>query len=348
MTVQRILLIINRTSGTGNDESVAARLRSTIVESLGQDTSLTLEMVVDHPSARRIASSFLADGVGPAAIIAGGGGGTLRAVIEGVCDRSAQGNLPGADRIRIAALRMGSGNVLAKQFGVPLDPEVALKGIVANLHSDRTAPCCVLRCESLTASGETEVHHAATLGGFGQFGRVPGDLARWHRRLPLLHKAAARALRVERLTDLEYVAALLIRCLWCILFPGTAETIEWSLGNRREVSHLLSGLAMNFPLKAIPFEPGVRVEEEAWSLHLIPLLSRFTPLLVATPRRLAKDAVRIRMEKTGCVEMKLVSRKPVEFFLDEDPMLLVSQLKLQVAGSLAFVPGPDYIWAADR
>lgn len=98
---------------------------------------------------------------------------------------------------------------------------------------------------------------------------------------------------------------------------------------------------MNFPIKALPFDPGVTVEDEALSVYLIPLRGRFSPLrqLVA-PKSLAPH--RIRLTKNERLEIRFVDRDCVEFFLDEDPVTTYKQLRLGVAGSIAFVPGPNY------
>src|SRR6266581_1763735 len=106
--VRRILLIVNRSSGTG-------------------------------------CSPALVGASGPAAVIVGGGGGTLRAVVEGICD-AAGGKLPGARQVRLGALRMGSGNVVARRLGVALEPVDGMRQLVESLSSGRTLPCAVIRC----------------------------------------------------------------------------------------------------------------------------------------------------------------------------------------------------------
>ncbi len=150
-TVERILLIVNRAAGTGYSRDTAERLRDLLTDAVGERATLRVEIVDDHPTARICASRFLAASNTPALIIAGGGGGTLRAVIEGICEGSAVGHLPGPERVRLGALRMGSGNVLAQQFGVPPNAEAGLRGIITNLHANRTVPCCVVRLERLRA-----------------------------------------------------------------------------------------------------------------------------------------------------------------------------------------------------
>ena len=341
---ERILLIVNRTAGIGHGHAIVDRLRTMLVKLSGEQATLQMEVVGDHPAARARANEFLAASDAPALILAGGGGGTLRAVIEGLCEGSEVGRLPGRERVLIGALRMGSGNVVARQFGIPRDPEAGLRGIIENLRAGRTVPCCVMRCEAGTRGDGTEVHYAATLGGFGQLGRVPGDLARWERRLPAAHKVAAKLFGIERLTNVEYALALLIRSASCALLgDSTAEKVEVCTRDRREVMRLLAGVAMNFPFKALPVDPGVRAEDEALSLHLIPYTGRLPSLLlVLAPRRLLRGALRIRIEGPERAEIRLVDRDAAEFFLDEDPMTFHGRLTLQVAGSLAFVPGPEY------
>jgi hypothetical protein len=344
VVAERILLIVNRTAGIGYDYATVDRLEAILAQFSGEQATLQVEVVGEHTAARTRAKEFLAASDAPALILAGGGGGTLRAVIEGICEGSEAGRLPGRERILIGALRMGSGNVVARQFGVPRDPEAGLRGIIENLRAGRTVPCCVLRCETNANDGRTEVRYAATLGGFGQLGRVPGDLARWERRLKGAHKVAATFFGIEKLTNVEYAFALLIRSASCALLGGsTAEKVEVRTRDRREVVRLLAGVAMNFPVKMLPVDPGVHAEEEALSLHLIPYTGRLPALLlVLAPRRLLRGALKIRIEGQERVEIWLIDRDAVEFFLDEDPMTFHGRLSLQVAGSLTFVPGPEY------
>jgi hypothetical protein len=344
VVAERILLIVNRSAGIGHSHAVVEGLRAMLAKFSGEQATLHVEIVGDHTAVRARAKEFMAASAAPALILAGGGGGTLRAVIEGICEGSEAGRLPGRERVLIGALRMGSGNVVARQFGVPRDPEAGLRGTIENLRAGRSVPCCVMRCEAGTKGGRTEVRYAATLGGFGQLGRVPGDLARWERRLRGAHKVAARVFGIERLTNFEYALALLIRSASTALLGGsTAEKVEVLTRDRREVMRLFAGVAMNFPVKMLPADPGVRAEDEALSLHLIPYTGRLAALLlVLAPRRLLRSALQIRIEGPERVEIQPLDRDDVGFFLDEDPMTYHGRLTLQVAGSLAFVPGPEY------
>jgi hypothetical protein len=347
--VERALLIINRTAGTGEGESIAEKLTLLFKQGLDELSQVQVELVSSHAAVRTCAARFMSDSEAPALVVAGGGGGTLRAVVGGICDSYASEEIPGPQRVRLGALRMGSGNVLAKQFGVPVDPVLALEGLLMNLKSGQTVPCCVMRCETWTSSGESEVHHAVTLGGLGQFGRIPSDLARWHARFPLVHKSSARWFGIETLTNVEYALALFLRSISCVLSPDRAEVVEVQNQDQKERFRLLSGLVMNFPIAALPFKPRLTVADEALLVYLIPLRGRCSPLLqLVAPQRLIPYTRCIRIERHERLEIRFVDQDCVEFFLDEDPVTTYGQLSLGVAGSIAFVPGPDYQQMGNR
>lgn len=343
--VQRALLVINRAAGTGQTAVVTEHLPFLFEQALSGLVEVETELVDTHSTARALTARFVRQSKQPAVVVAGGGGGTLRAVIEGVCDGDDFLTLSEPARVRVGALRLGSGNVLAKQFGVPREPFAAMEGLLNSLKNDQTVPCCVMRCEVSNAAGESEVHHAVTLGGFGQFGRIPSDLARWHARFPGVHRAAARLFGIESFTNIEYVLALLIRSIACVLFPRSTETIELCDAERQERFRLLSGIMMNFPIKALPFTPHIKVEDEAVSIYLIPHEGRFGPLLqLLSPQRMHTRCITLKKDQS--LEIRLVDRCYTEFFLDEDPVSSFGRVKLGVAGAIAFVPGPDYHSAA--
>ena len=309
--------MINRSAGTGQGGFVVERLSSVFKQELGGLSEVRVELVSDHAEARARAAGFISGSEAPALIVAGGGGGTLRAVIEGIYDTDA------TERVRVGALRMGSGNLLAIKFGAPHDPVLALQGLLLNLKAGRTVPCCVMRGETWTSSGKAKAHHAVSLGGLGQFGRIPSDLVRWRARLSVFHRCAARLFGLEKVNNSEYVLAFLIRYLSCVLLPMRAETVEM----RGERFRLLSGVVMNFPIAALPFKPGVTVRDEVLAIYMIP------------PGGHTRI---IRIEKNQPLEIRFIDRDEVELFLDEDPVTTYKQLRLGVAGSIAFVPGPDY------
>ncbi|MFC1964113.1 diacylglycerol/lipid kinase family protein [Chloroflexota bacterium] len=346
--VERVLLVVNRASATGHGNSTVENLRATLDEVLNQRTEIQVEVVDDHPQAREQTEEFLAISDAPALVIAGGGSGTLRAVIEGICAGSEPGHLPGRERVCIAALRMGSGNPVARQFGVPCVPEVALKGIVVNLQENRTASCCIMRCEVDNTGSRPDIHYGATMLGFGQFGHTPGDLARWHHRLPVLRRLMAGLLGIERLNNMEYSLLLLVRFAWCALRPSAVEAVEVRMSKRIQSMPLLAGVVMNFPFKPLPFDPEVHVEDAALSLNFISYPGRWASFyLMFSPLRVVRDALQMRITDSDCVEIRS-NRDAVEFFIDEDPVVFHSSVRIKVAGTLAFVPGQDYQWPREK
>ena len=338
--IGRALLVINRTSGAGQRGVVTEKLTSMFQEARDHLNDVRVEMVDTHMATRACVDRFIRSSEAPTVVVAGGGGGTLRAVVEGICGEDPSKPLPGKERVRVGALRMGSGNVLAKRLGAPRDPVTGLRGLLENLAAGLTAPCCVMRCEIWKGKGLSEVHHAATLGGLGQFGRIPGDLARWHVRLPRLHRSFAGSLGLERLTNLEYTVALFLRAVSCALSTKSAETIEVHFRNQKTRLQLLSGVAMAFPIKALPFRPSVR--PEAISIYLVPFKGRLSSLRQLYPRSLIPHTLCHRLESNEQLEIHLIDRDCIDFFLDEDPLTACCRLSFGVAGSLAFIPGSDY------
>lgn len=307
-SVLRALLIINRTSGVGQDEACVAELASLFQRELYELDEVRVEFVHNHADARACAARFSAASDAPALIVVGGGGGTLRGVVEGIYDSR-------NSAVRVGALRMGSGNLLARQFGTPRDPIAGLRSLLANLRAGRTTQSCVMRCETWTSSGNCEVHHGVVMGGLGQFGRIPRNLSRWHARFPLVRKLAARLLGVERFNTLEYVFAFLLRSL-----THRAEEVEVHFNDQQQRLRLLSGIMMTIA------DSGVAV-------HLL------------THRGLRYFYI----DKDQRLDIRFANQNPVEFFLDEDPVTTCGHLKLSLAGSITFVAAdnaernPDFI-----
>jgi diacylglycerol kinase family enzyme len=321
--VERLLLLVNRNSGTGHRPGLVDQLANELRQVTGSGPEVDVELVDDHPAARRVARWFVASSPRPAALIVAGGGGTLRAVVEGVCDNAGR-VLPGADRIRLGALRMGSGNVVAHNLGVARDSLEGIHGIATSLCAGRTTPCSVIRCRFGTATGAEDVRHAVTMCGLGQFGRSPGDLARWHRTLERPRRALASLAGIERLNRIEYVLSAGGRMLASTLYPPRCERVEVTIGDHKERFRLLAGAVMNFRVNGMPFDAGVRIEEAALGVQLLPWGGRLRTWRLGLG------------EKLG---VTLLDRKSIEFFLDEDPEFAFGSLSLEVAGTLAFVRG---------
>jgi diacylglycerol kinase family enzyme len=322
MRVERVLLLLNRASGTGQGAERIARMEQTMASALPAEIERATKIVDDHPAASAAATEFLNASQTPGVLIVGGGGGTLRAAIEGICRHNDP--LPGANRIRLVSLRLGSGNVVAKKFGIVLDPEEAIRQMAQVLEQDITAPGCVIRCDVQEIS-----HYAVTMAGLGQFGRVPGDLQRWHRRMGKFRASIARWIPLEKWNNLEYLSAMLIRTL----FPLATEKVEVLFGAQKHHFKLFSGVCLNFKVPFIPFDPQISIEDPVISLHLMPLYKW--------------SALHFRIESGQYAELRFPDREKIEFFLYEDPESCNGWMKLSMAGTIAFVPGRDYLNAKD-
>jgi hypothetical protein len=314
--IERVLLIVNSASGTGSGPALPGELLRGFRDSAGRLRELELALVRDHPAARLAAASFLGASDAAAAVIAGGGGGTLRGAVEGVFDAGA------ACRTRIGALRMGSGNVIARRLGVDRDPLTGIRQLGTAIRFGRAAARPIIRCELGTASGDRDVRYAAVMCGLGQWGRTSGDLARWHRVAPFSRAALAAAAGIERVNHLEYVAAAGGRLLEAAVRPAACEEVEVSYGGHAERYRLLAGAAMTMRISGIPFDPQVEPEEMAAGV-----------LLVSRDGRIR----RVRLGAGETLAIRLLDRNAVEFFLDEDPEVAHREISLDVAGNLSFL-----------
>jgi hypothetical protein len=310
------LLVLNRSAGTGHTSGDADRLAEALLSGGGAFT-VDIAPVDGHPEARAAAAGFAASAARPSLLVAAGGGGTLRAVVEGVMDVFPN-TAPPDSEVRLAGLRMGSGNVIARRLGVPLDATDAARQIGAGFAEGRFVPCAVMRCSHGAPGGETRVRHAVTMCGLGAWGRVPGDIARWRGRHAAGRARAASWIGLERVNMAEYLAFGAGRMLAAAVSVSRCEMVEIDGGRRMR---LMAAVALNLPLPPLP-DPGVAMGDEAVGLTVLPRFGR---------------PFRRRLEPGRGFELRLVDRESVEFFLDEDPELAFGWLRLEVAGRLAFV-----------
>ena len=56
---ESILLMVNRSAGIGHGDAVVGRLRAMLTKLLGEQATLRVEVVADHPAARACAREFL-------------------------------------------------------------------------------------------------------------------------------------------------------------------------------------------------------------------------------------------------------------------------------------------------
>ena len=115
------LLILNRASGTGHTAQIVDQLSDALRSGHGSALEVEAMVVDNHPEARAAAAEFAKFASRPSLVLAAGGGGTLRAVVEGVMDAFPSAP-PRADVLKLAALRMGSGNVVAGKLDTRNQP----------------------------------------------------------------------------------------------------------------------------------------------------------------------------------------------------------------------------------
>jgi len=313
------LLIVNRASGTGHSVQDVDLLSDALRSGHGSNLEVEAMVVDNHPEARSAAAQFARFASRPSLLLAAGGGGTLRAVVEGVMD-AFPSTPPTADVLKLAALRMGSGNVVAGELGMPIDPVEAARQVGDGLARNATMSCSVLRCSHGLPGGGTAIRYAVTMCGLGEWGRVPGDIALWRERHAKGRRRAASWVGLERVNKLEYVAFGAARMLAGTVSASRCEMVE--IDGKRSM-RLLAAVALNLPLPPLP-DPGVSMGDEAVGLILVPRLGR---------------PFRRRLESGDSFAIRLLDRDSVEFFLDEDPERATGWLKLEVAGVLVFVPG---------
>jgi hypothetical protein len=215
---------------------------------------------------------------------------------------------------------MGSGNIVARALGIPRDPLAAALQVGEGLARNVTKPVAVIRCTHGLPGGGTAVRHAVTMCGLGQWGLVPGDIARWRKRHARGRKRAASWVGLERVNGVEYVIFGAARMLAGTVSRSRCAMVE--IDGARQI-RLLAAVVLNLPLPPLP-DPGVAMGEAAIGLTVVPRLGR---------------PFRRRLAMGDSFAVRLLDRESVEFFMDEDPEIAAGWLRLDVAGTLAFVPG---------
>ncbi len=339
-TRYRVLLLVHRSAGMGHGEDDVLALHETLRSALrggARASQVGARLCDDHAEVRQAAREFVEQGAG--VLVAAGGGGTLRAVVEGAIAGTG-GTLPGPGRLRIGSLRMGSGNVIARRLGGALRARDALLATARGVTQGGSVPCAVMRCAVGTSDGRTVIQHGLTFAGFGCFGRVPGDLQRWRRRHPLLRAAGVVARGVEGYNDLEYAAGHAVRCVGAAFDAAETESLRVRWPGFETTVRVLSGLAMNLRLGALPFDPCVDMGDPAFGFALVPFESRASVRkLLLSPRRAVQDGLRARIELGQTLTLTLTDRQSAEAFLDEDPFVFHRQIELGVAGVVSMIPG---------
>lgn len=120
-------VIVNAGAGTGHDDERARELRGKL-----QDAGLDAELTLAHGGEELIAAARRAREEGARLVVAGGGDGSVNAVASQLIDAaaapsgSAHGTIGG---IRFGVLPMGTLNHFAKDLGIPLDLDAAIRNL---------------------------------------------------------------------------------------------------------------------------------------------------------------------------------------------------------------------------
>ena len=331
--VGRALLVVSRKAGTGRREEDVEVLRARLAARLPACDVHAL-LARDHAEARAGALGVLRADAAPAALLVGGGSGTLRAAVEACCELG-DGTPPSHDRVRIAPLRMGSGNMVAKKLGYPRDAAASADAAAAGLLADRVQPAAVIRVDA----GARRCF-GLSMAGFGAFGRVAADVERWPRSWPRARGVLARALGVETWTNVEYGACIVARCAEAALRPASCELLRLTHDGVQRELRLLAGLLFTFRIPQYPFDPGVAFGEPRATLHVVELPRTLARRLasVAWPPLLARGAEALTLDQARGATLELLDRDAAAFFVDEDAETFSRALRVSVAGTLPLVP----------
>jgi hypothetical protein len=335
-----VLFIINTKAGTGYSSSDITALISSAALNLGRSYVLYVKETDNHKKVTGITKTFLSASHNRKIIIAGGGGGTLSAVITGIYNMADKVETEEGS-LKVAALRMGSGNVLAKKLGIHKNPFKGLRQIIDGIKNNAVKKVCVGRFDFTGSNLSPCTVFGSTLMGFGEFGRVPGAISRFHKNHPMIHRCLAKLSGIEFLTISEYVCLLVIRSLIRLISTGRIRSITIGRKGQRFSKKIISGFVMNFPVKAIPVDPGIGLVDEALFFHAVPYTKRLD-LFTSIAGKQKGRPVSFLVTKDRPVSIGFDDAStPAEFFIDEDPYLARGTITISVAGMLDFITVPE-------
>jgi len=291
------LLLLNRASGTGDAAAGAGALREVLARRLPTSVS----QVDDHATAALAAEAFVRAHPSALVVVAGGGG-TLRAATEGAWRAVGRRTVPAA-RLTLVALRLGSGNVVARALGAGRDPVESLERMADGLAAGRTVAVPVIRCRD---DGREQL--ALAMAGFARWGLVPGDIARWRCAAGPARGWLGRAVGIERLNQVEYRAFFALRLAEALAGPRCLRPIELTAGGRTTRLRPLAVGVVNLPVRGLPGVAPPGLGAPCFDLYVLPWPGLGRPRL-AWRLRPGGPPVRLRM----------LDGEPAECFLDEDP-----------------------------
>ena len=127
-------LVVNKPSGNGHSAEDIEHLRAAFDDCFRWIDVRTFAVAEGHDEVVNLTRDYLAAVKGPCILLSGGGGGTNRALVQGFLKEVEAGTV-GLDDVLISSLRLGSGNLIPKHFGMPRDPLEGMKRISADLDA---------------------------------------------------------------------------------------------------------------------------------------------------------------------------------------------------------------------
>lgn len=341
-TPESALLVVNRPSGNGRTIEDIDRLQSAFHDCFDPIANRVFKVTEGHDEVMHLTQDFLTSFRGPSFLLSGGGGGTNRALVQGLLKEVERGTIC-LDDVWMSSLRLGSGNLVPRYFGLPHEPLEGMRCIADDLFAGRTYPCCVYRCTFHYPNGETKQEYGLTMGGLGQFGRVPDDIKRWKDRHPRLMQWVSQLVPLEAINTLQYVAFSMIRAMRCMVRPNQAELVEVRYANRYERFRLLAGMLLNFDFPQLPIQGGCDIGEPRLMLCLIPYEGRgATFWTLSNWQNLNRRVRKYEITPEIPVEILFSENGSTTLALDEDTFTAPAQIQFEVADLVRFVTGTSF------
>jgi diacylglycerol kinase family enzyme len=334
------LFTVNRPAGAGHSPQEVQTLETTFHKQFHSFIPHRLcEVTANHHEVRQVTQDFLRTFPGPWLLLSGGGSGTNRAQIQAVMENVVKGSIR-PDDIYLGALRLGSGNIIPKHLGLPLDPLLALSKIAQGLHQADTLSCCLYRCVSYEDHDRSQTYYGATLVGIGQFGHIPQDVAQWRQRHPRLMTQLLNHTPLETINSWQYIAFSLLRALHCLIRPQRTAEVMIEQDGRTRPLRLFSGLLVNFDFPQLPFHTGCLINEPQLKLCLIPQMKRRQMMAALSHwRSLDKEILVYDITPKRPVDIHFLNSNQTTLALDEDTFVLPGHIRFEVAPSIRFVTG---------
>jgi len=174
---QAILLVVNKSSGSGRSKSELKTIANSFKSRFETIPIRKFVIAQSHQEVTQITQGFLRRTPGPWLVISGGGSGTQRAMIQGIMTAVQKGHAA-LNKITHSALRLGSGNIIARHSGISPHPALALHQIDIHLAARSFIYSPIYKCQ-IRYSNRVVSEFGLTMAGVGHFGEVPDAVSAW-------------------------------------------------------------------------------------------------------------------------------------------------------------------------